>query len=129
MSKVSITVNDRAYAIGCEPGQEEQVRRLGADFDARVAELTRQVGQIGDLRLFLMAALTMADELQEITDRLHSAEARARSLSSAGKDAGENAGREVAAVRHKAAQALDAAAAQVEEILQSLDDQGLAPGR
>lgn len=122
MSKVSITVNDRAYAIGCEPGQEEQVRRLGKDFDARVQDLAGQVGQIGDLRLFLMAALTMGDELQETSDRLQAAEARARSLNAGSKDASDTSAREITSIRAQAAKALDDAAAQVEEILQSLDD-------
>ncbi|MBL1430954.1 MAG: cell division protein ZapA [Robiginitomaculum sp.] len=64
MSKVSIKVNNRAFSIGCEPGQEAHVQALGDSFAQKVDELADQVGQIGDLRLFLMAALVITDELE-----------------------------------------------------------------
>lgn len=121
MSKVSITVNDRAYAIGCEPGQEDQVRKLGTAFNTRVQDLVGQVGQIGDLRLFLMAALTMADELQDANDRLQSSEARARSISSSSQSSDAALAKEMADVREQATRALDDASERVEEILHALD--------
>ncbi len=65
MGKVSISVNGRAFAVGCEDGEEEAVAALGRQFDTHVSELADQVGQIGDLRLFLMAALVLADKLRE----------------------------------------------------------------
>ncbi len=65
MGKVSITVNGRAFAVGCEDGEEEAVAALGRQFDAHVSTLAAQVGQIGDVRLFLMAALVLADHLRE----------------------------------------------------------------
>ncbi len=65
MGKVSITVNGRAFAVGCEDGEEEAVAALGRQFDAQVSALAAQVGQIGDVRLFLMAALVLADQLRD----------------------------------------------------------------
>lgn len=65
MGKVSINVNGRAFAIGCEDGEEAAVTMLGEQFNQHVTELAEQVGQIGDLRLFLMAALVLGDKLRE----------------------------------------------------------------
>ena len=70
MGKVSITVNGRAFAVGCEDGEEEAVAALGRQFDTHVSTLAGQVGQIGDVRLFLMAALVLADHLRESESRV-----------------------------------------------------------
>ena len=65
MAKVEITVNGRAYTIGCEDGHEQRLMRLAERFDAEVTKLAERVGQIGDLRLFLMAGLVVSDALDE----------------------------------------------------------------
>ncbi|PHR62360.1 MAG: cell division protein ZapA [Robiginitomaculum sp.] len=107
MSKVSIRVNDRAFSIGCEPGQEAHVQKLGEAFDQKVAELAGQVGQIGDLRLFLMAALVLSDELASLrTD--------------AGSD--HSAQSEAKAIQRQAAKAVHDAADQVEQIVAQLSE-------
>ncbi|MFN4288426.1 MAG: cell division protein ZapA [Brevundimonas sp.] len=65
MATVTVQVNGRPYAVGCADGQEERVRALARMFDQQVAAVARDVGQVGDIRLFLMAALILADELHE----------------------------------------------------------------
>lgn len=65
MATVTIEINGRPYAVGCADGQEERVRILGRQFDTYVRNIAADVGQVGDIRLFLMAALILADELQE----------------------------------------------------------------
>jgi cell division protein ZapA len=70
MATVNVTVNGRVYAVGCEDGQEEHVRTLAQQFDQQVQELSAQVGSVGELRLFLLAALTTADELEESRQRV-----------------------------------------------------------
>jgi len=62
MPLVNIMVNSRAYTIACDEGEEEHLKALGADVDAKVRELLGSVGQVGDQRLILMAALLLADE-------------------------------------------------------------------
>ncbi|GAW40462.1 Cell division protein ZapA [Brevundimonas sp. SH203] len=65
MATVTVDVNGRPYAVGCADGQEERVRILAKQFDNRVRAVAQDVGQVGDLRLFLMSALILADELHE----------------------------------------------------------------
>ncbi len=65
MSQIAITVNGREYSIVCEDGQERHLTRLAEYIDRRIEELVESVGQIGDARLLLMAALLIADELSD----------------------------------------------------------------
>jgi len=65
MAKVSLNINGRRYALGCDDGEEERLMRLGQKLDDRISTLANQFGQIGDLRLLVMAGITMMDELEE----------------------------------------------------------------
>jgi len=66
MAKVSVTLNGRAFTIGCEEGQQAYLRELAGHVDGHVRDLADKVGQIGDLRLLLMASLIVADEMREL---------------------------------------------------------------
>jgi cell division protein ZapA len=61
---VNVMVNGRAYTIACDEGEEDHLRGLAATVDAKAREVLGSVGQVGDTRLLLMAALLMADEHQ-----------------------------------------------------------------
>ncbi len=68
MAKVSININGRKYALGCDDGEEERLLRLGQKLDDRITMLANQFGQIGDLRLLVMAGITLTDELEELNE-------------------------------------------------------------
>lgn len=65
MATVTVEINGRPYAVGCADGQEERVRILAKQFDGHVRQVAGEVGHVGDIRLFLMAGLLLADELHE----------------------------------------------------------------
>ncbi len=65
MSQVSIRINGRSYDVNCENGQENHVQRLAMSLAGKVAELVKQIGQVGDARLLVMAGLLVADELMD----------------------------------------------------------------
>jgi len=75
---VNVMVNQRAYTIACDDGEEEHLRDLASHVDSKVRELLGSVGQVGDTRLLLMAALLIADEHFESLARL---DTRSRELS------------------------------------------------
>lgn len=104
MATVTVEINGRPYAVGCADGQEERVRILAKQFDANVRQVAAEVGQVGDLRLFLMGALLLADELHEARLSAGSAPVIHNPPSS---DAG-------------VAEALNAVAARIEKIAQGL---------
>lgn len=70
MAQVEVTVNGRVYKITCDNGQEGRLQQLAGYFDRHVVQLSRELGQIGDSRLMLLAALTVCDELFESRRRL-----------------------------------------------------------
>lgn len=73
MGEVSVRVNGRAYPVGCEDGQEQHLISLARLFDDHVSQVARDVGQLGETRLFLLGALLLADELAETRSRLAAA--------------------------------------------------------
>src|SRR5215472_1078441 len=75
MAQISIEVNGRPYAVGCEDGQEAHLMELARLFDHQVRQVSQDMGQLGDTRLFLMGALLLADELSDARARLAQAQA------------------------------------------------------
>jgi cell division protein ZapA len=65
MPEIAITVNGRNYRVTCGDGQEARLQALARDFDQRVQALVRSVGQAGEAQLMLVAALLLADQLDE----------------------------------------------------------------
>lgn len=70
MAQINVEVNGRPYAVGCEDGQEPHLLELGRMFDHQVRQVSQDMGQLGDTRLFLMGALLLADELHDAKARL-----------------------------------------------------------
>ena len=75
MAQLTIDVNGRSYAVGCEDGQEAHLRSLAATIDRQVRQVSSEVGPLGETRLLLMAALMLADELSLAKGRTGAMEA------------------------------------------------------
>jgi cell division protein ZapA len=76
MGQISVPVNGRTFAIICDDGQEVRTRRLAQYVDAKVGEFVTSVGQVGNAKLLLLAALVIADELAEANDALQQERSR-----------------------------------------------------
>ncbi len=63
MAEVAISINGRSYGVVCDDGQQGHVTRLGEMLDERVRDLAAKIGQVGDARMVVLAALTIADDL------------------------------------------------------------------
>lgn len=74
MAEVDISINGHAYRVTCDNGQEEHLGELARHLDSRVASLSDDLGQIGESRLMMLAALTVCDELFEVKEKLKSLE-------------------------------------------------------
>ena len=70
MAQVSVTINGRAYRMACEDGQENHLVKLAKNLDDRIVDLRGKFGEIGDARLIVMAAITVADDLAEMGKRV-----------------------------------------------------------
>jgi cell division protein ZapA len=117
MAHVSVTINGRQYRMACEDGQENHLIWLSGDLDRRIGQLREQFGEIGDMRLTMMAALTVADELVEAGKRLRRQEEELASLKDARAVATERAQATQAAV----AAALNSAAERIERVIKGLN--------
>ncbi|MGR6468020.1 cell division protein ZapA [Rhizobium sp. PAMB 3182] len=82
MAQVTVTIDGKAYRMACEEGQEEHLTGLAGKFDRYVSHLRDQFGEIGDLRLTVMAGIMVMDELSEVSRRLEKLEAESLSLKS-----------------------------------------------
>ncbi|PPR77668.1 MAG: hypothetical protein CFH01_01415 [Alphaproteobacteria bacterium MarineAlpha2_Bin1] len=69
MAIVDIEVNGRSYQIACDDGQEDHLRELSIKINEMVKNLVSSMGQVGDARLILMAALLLADEVSDIEEK------------------------------------------------------------
>jgi cell division protein ZapA len=83
MAHVSVTINSRQYRMACDDGQEHHLGRLAHDLDQRIGHLRTTFGEIGDMRLTVMAALILADELSEMRQRMRKVEEELASLQQA----------------------------------------------
>ena len=117
MAHVSVTINGRQYRMACDDGQENHLIWLSGDLDRRIGQLRAQFGEIGDMRLTMMAALTVADELVEAGKRLRRLEDEMAALQDARAVATERAQATQAAV----AAALNSAAERIERVVKGLN--------
>jgi cell division protein ZapA len=118
MSQVNVTINGRQFRMACEDGEEARLSRLAEELDASIATLRTRFGEIGDTRLTVMAALTLADQLSETKEKLQRLEPELATLRNAS----------VASANHSQATqtavvaALNAAAERIENITKRLKE-------
>ncbi|MBP2550109.1 cell division protein ZapA [Neorhizobium galegae] len=70
MAQVTVMIDGKAYRMACEEGQQSHLEDLAARFDRYVGHLKSQFGEIGDLRVTVMAGIMVMDELTEAERRL-----------------------------------------------------------
>ena len=73
MAEVTVTIAGRNYRMACDEGQEAHLTGLGDQIDRRIADIRASYGDIGDLRLTVMAAIVIADELSAARRQLAAA--------------------------------------------------------
>jgi cell division protein ZapA len=69
MPIITVTIDSRTYRMSCGKGEEAHLTALTEDFSERIAQMRTNFGEIGDMRLHVMAALTFADELADLRKR------------------------------------------------------------
>jgi cell division protein ZapA len=117
MSQVSVTINGRQFRMACEDGQEAHLMELARDLDSRIEGLRGKFGEIGDTRLTVMAALTLADALSETGQRIQRLEEDVAAMQEARAVSADRAREAQASV----AAALTAAAERIELVTKKLN--------
>lgn len=121
MAQVTVTIAGHTYRIACAEGEEAHLERLAAAYDAKIAEMRAAFGEIGDLRLHVMAAMTQADELDATKRRLAALEAELARLKSFGSSGDEC----TLMIEARVAEGVIKAAERIEQLARSLN----APGQ
>ena len=117
MTHVTVTIHGKQYRMACEEGQEAQLTTLAKDLDQRVEQLKKNFGAIGDMRLIVMAALTVGDELAEAVKRIRRLEEELTALQDARVTSSERAQQTQVAI----ATALNSASERIEHVTRSLN--------
>ena len=118
MPQVNVTINGRQFRMACEDGEEARLSRLAEELDASIATLRTRFGEIGDTRLTVMAALTLADQLSETKEKLQRLEPELATLRNASVASADHSHATQTAV----VAALNAAAERIENITKRLNE-------
>ncbi len=65
MAQVTVRINGYAYTVGCEDGQEAHLTAMAQQVDDRIGDIKAMGGQSGEVKLLVLAALLMADQLHD----------------------------------------------------------------
>ncbi len=117
MAQVNVKIGGRLYRMACADGEEEHLAGLAARLDGKIDELRGSFGEIGDTRMAVMAALTIADQLGEAERRVVALDGENDRLR--GELAGFDA--RTAALAERVAGALGEAAARIDRVAHALD--------
>lgn len=117
MAQVNVTINEQVFRVGCEEGQEQMLLDLADDLNHRIETFRSSFGEVGRMRLMIMAALEIGDELQEARRRISALESELGNL----RDAEASVETRIAAAQESMAETLDSAAQRVEGLTAALN--------
>jgi cell division protein ZapA len=120
MAQVTVTIGGRVYRLACNEGEEPHLEALAREVDAKIDSIRGSFGEIGDQRLIVMAALTIADELSEAQRTIAAMEAQAAEAA----EADEEARREAELKTAQLARALGEASHRIESLAAALAPPG-----
>jgi cell division protein ZapA len=118
MAQITVVINGREFRMACDDGQEAHLTRLAGVLDQRIDRLRAKFGEIGDTRLTVMAALTLADDFSEASGKLARIEPELAALQDASVISADRAKATQAAI----AAALNAAAERIESLTRRLNE-------
>jgi cell division protein ZapA len=114
MGQVIVKVNGRDFPLSCADGQEPRIRRLAQYVDAKVGEFTKSLGQVGEARLILLAALVISDELSDANEALQQERNRTRAAGGPGGEGEQGAAQGTASGLRGMAERIESIAARIE---------------
>lgn len=65
MPHVTVNIGGRPYRLACEEGEERHLEHLAGIVESKIEAYRGSFGEIGDQRIAVMAAISLADELVE----------------------------------------------------------------
>lgn len=68
MANVIVTFNKQEYHLACKDGEGERLSKLAEYVNDKAGLIAESMGSVSDVRLLLMTAILLADELDEARD-------------------------------------------------------------
>lgn len=115
MPQVNVSIAGRVYRMACDEGEEPHLHALAQRLDGKIGELRGQFGEIGDQRITVMAALTMADDLAEAERRI----AQLQGELAAAEAQRQAARSDAEAITQSAATAIDGVTVEIDRLAQA----------
>lgn len=68
MSNVIVKFNNQDYHLACQDGEGERLAKLAEYVNDKASQIAKAMGAVSDIRLLLMTAILLADELDDARD-------------------------------------------------------------
>ena len=81
MANVNIKFNNKDYLLSCDDGQEENLKELSNHLDSKYRELKKNLGNIGENKLLLIAAIQIVDDYFDLFKKFTNTKNDCESLS------------------------------------------------
>ena len=72
MANINVKFNNKDYLLSCDDGQEENLKELANYLDSKYGELKKILGNIGEDKLLLIAAIKIVDDYFDLNKKLNS---------------------------------------------------------
>lgn len=112
MAAVILAIAGRTYRLSCDDGEEPRLEELARYVEGKILAMKDSFKEIGEQRIVVMAALSIADESMEARGKAQSMEEEIKALR-AELDASKRA---IAALEEKVAVAVEDAAQRLEQL-------------
>ena len=71
MANVNVKFNNKEYLLSCDEGQEENLKELANYLDSKYNDLKKNLGNIGEGKLLLIAAIQMVDDYFDLKKKVN----------------------------------------------------------
>ncbi len=66
MANVIVKFNKQEFHLACKDGEGERLEKLARYVDDKASQISKSMGSVSDVRLLLMTAILLADELDDL---------------------------------------------------------------
>ena len=73
MANVNIKFNNKDYLLSCDDGQEQNLKELANHLNSKYNELKHNLGNIGENKLLLIAAIQIVDDYFDLFKKVKNA--------------------------------------------------------
>ena len=75
MPEVEIEIGGRRFEVACQPGEEDYLISAATALDKEASSIGDQLGRLSEARMLLMAGLMLADQAENLKEKLAKSDA------------------------------------------------------